>query len=127
MIRPTFLMAEPEPPEGLSTRKLVLETGKFNVITAYSEREALELFEKFRESTAVILHSSIFHDHGGDLIDRLKELKPGVPVIVLTPQDTSRFPGADYQIPSHEPQELLNLVRELFGDPRPADQMQSRT
>jgi hypothetical protein len=30
--RPTFLMAEPE--QALSTRKLVLETAKFNVITA---------------------------------------------------------------------------------------------
>jgi len=32
--RPTFLMAEPEPEQALSTRKLVLETAKFNVITA---------------------------------------------------------------------------------------------
>jgi len=30
------MMAEIEPPEGLSGRKLVLEGGKYNVITAYS-------------------------------------------------------------------------------------------
>ncbi len=32
MVRPVVVMAEMEPPEDLSARKLVLETGKFNVI-----------------------------------------------------------------------------------------------
>jgi hypothetical protein len=40
-------MAEMEPPEGLSARKLVLETGKFNVITAYSVAEALQTLATF--------------------------------------------------------------------------------
>lgn len=47
MVRPIVLMAEVEPPEGLSARKLVLETGKFNVITAYSVEEALETLVAF--------------------------------------------------------------------------------
>ncbi len=34
MPRPTLLIAEPEPEQALSVRKLVLETGKFNVLTA---------------------------------------------------------------------------------------------
>ena len=38
MGRPTILIVEPEPNEALSARKLVVETAKFNVTTAYSER-----------------------------------------------------------------------------------------
>jgi hypothetical protein len=36
---PTLLVAEPEPLEALSVRKLVLENAEFNVLTAHSRRE----------------------------------------------------------------------------------------
>lgn len=36
MIRPCFLVIDREFPGSISTRKLVLETAKFNVLTAYS-------------------------------------------------------------------------------------------
>ncbi|HET6935943.1 MAG TPA: response regulator [Candidatus Angelobacter sp.] len=127
MVRPTFLMAEIEPPEGLSARKLVLETGKFNVITAYSEQEAIELFKAFPGITALILHPAICQEQCSNTIKKIKQAKPEMPVIILTPQENSKFPGADHQISSHEPQELLNLVRSLFGDPRPPDQKKRRT
>ena len=39
-------MLEPEPNEALSVRKLVVETAKFNVTTAYSAAEAKELLQK---------------------------------------------------------------------------------
>src|SRR4051812_48605380 len=44
MARPTLLVAEPEPEAALSVRKLVLETAKFNVLTAHSDEETVELF-----------------------------------------------------------------------------------
>jgi hypothetical protein len=40
MPRPTLLVAESEPVEALSVRKLVLETGEFSLLTAHSFREA---------------------------------------------------------------------------------------
>ena len=39
--RLAFLVIEPEPHEALSTRKLVLETAKHNVITAHSACERM--------------------------------------------------------------------------------------
>ncbi len=39
--RRCFLIAEPIPNEGISTRKLLLETAYYNVITAYSPEELL--------------------------------------------------------------------------------------
>ena len=41
--------------EALSARKLVLETGKFNVLTAQSFREGLDLFHLFPNISAVIV------------------------------------------------------------------------
>jgi hypothetical protein len=54
-IRPAFLVAEPEPQQALSVRKLVLETGKFNVLTAHSTHEAIDTFHLFPNVTAAIL------------------------------------------------------------------------
>jgi hypothetical protein len=45
--RPCFLVIDREFPGSLSTRKLVLETAKFNVITVYSGREGLETLRRF--------------------------------------------------------------------------------
>jgi len=42
--RLSFLIIETEPSDGLSTRKLLLESAKHNVITAYSGKEGVETF-----------------------------------------------------------------------------------
>jgi hypothetical protein len=39
MIRPCFLVVDQEHSGSISTRKLVIETAKFNVLTAYSGAE----------------------------------------------------------------------------------------
>jgi response regulator RpfG family c-di-GMP phosphodiesterase len=51
------LMIEVEQPEGVSARKLVLETAKHNVITAYSGKSGLQLFHRFPNVDAVVIHS----------------------------------------------------------------------
>lgn len=112
-------MAEVEPPEGLSARKLVLETGKFNVITAYTVPEALDTLATFPDVNAVVLHSSICQDEQCEqVIGHMKKANPAMLVIALSPNVHSRHEGADYNLSSHEPQELLNLLRSRFGDPR---------
>lgn len=50
-----MLVAEPEPQQALSVRKLVLETAKFNVLTAHSTGEAIDTFHLFPNVTAAIL------------------------------------------------------------------------
>jgi CheY-like chemotaxis protein len=120
MPRPTLLVAEPEPLEALSTRKLVLETGKFNVITAHSTREAIELFKLFPNISGVVLVSG--DNMNAEAIARaIREAASKTPIISLEPQATSRLPLADHNLSSHEPQQLLELLRSLFGDPRQID------
>jgi DNA-binding response OmpR family regulator len=111
-------MAEVEPPEGLSARKLVLETGKFNVLTAYSGEEAVRTFRRFPTVDALILHTSLRDLQCEDVIRRIREIKQDTRIIVLTPSVTSHCKGADHHVSSHEPVELLALLRSIFGDPR---------
>lgn len=80
MVRPIVLMAEIEPPEGLSARKLVLETGKFNVTTAYSVKEALETLVAFPRVDVVVLHASVCRDMDCDSV--IAEFKKRFPAWV---------------------------------------------
>src|SRR5580693_3560560 len=59
MNRPCFLVIDREFPGSISTRKLVIETAKFNVLTAYSGKEALEIFKKFPAVGGVVLDGGL--------------------------------------------------------------------
>lgn len=119
MVRPVVLMAEKEPPEGLSARKLVLETGRFNVITAYSVEEALDTLTTFPRVNAVVLHAEMCTEVDCDqVVAQFKKRSPKMLVIALSPTALRKYKLADHNISSHEPQELLNLLRSHFGDLR---------
>jgi CheY-like chemotaxis protein len=115
--RPAFLVAEPEPEQALSTRKLLLETFKFNVITAHSERETIDLLQLFPNVNALILHCGMTDFDTENVIRAVKTAIPHLPVIALTPTERE-YAWADHVVHSHDPQELLRLVHRLFGDPR---------
>ena len=117
MIRPAFIVAEPEPEQALSARKLILETFKYNVVTAHSVVETLELVRLFPNIHALIIHCGIPEFNADDLIRSVKISVPNLPIIALTPTE-STLKWADHVVHSHDPQELLDLVRRLFGDPR---------
>lgn len=109
--RPTLLVAEPEPPQALSIRKLVLETAKFNVLTAHSTEEGIAIFRRFPEIDAAVLVSG----EGIDCEFMAKQIKAtsvDIPIIGI------RCEMADYKIPSFEPEQLLAVLRSLLGDPR---------
>jgi DNA-binding NtrC family response regulator len=118
MSRPTFLLAEPEPVQALSARKLVLETAKFNVITAYTGRELLESLDRFPHIDAVILQSQV-HDIPFDkALDEVKKWNPQTVTVLLGATASAVSKHADHIVSSHDPEELLFLLRRLFGDPR---------
>jgi len=120
MPRPTLLVAEPEPAEALSVRKLVLETAKFNVLTAHSNREAIDLFNLFPNVSAAVIVSGngINCD---DVAQKLRKTSNKLPIIALMPLVGNRCAPADHSLSSHEPQELLELLRGMLGDPRTID------
>ena len=120
MPRPSLLVAEPEPLEALSTRKLVLETGKFNVLTAHSTREAIDLFNLFPNVSGVVVVEGE-KIHVCEIAHVIRTTTPKPPILALSPTPGAHSPHADYNLSSHEPVELLELLRELFGDPRTLD------
>lgn len=119
MIRPTVIVAEPEPPEALSTRKLVLETAKFNVLTVHSTEEALETFAVFPECSTIVLVASEAIDCEA-IVTKIRSSNGArkLPIIALAPRIGFACEGADYVLPSGDPHSLLELARSLFGDPR---------
>ena len=117
MARPAFIVAEPEPEQALSSRKILLETFKYNVITAHSTTETLELVGLFPNSSALIIHCGIMGFDAENVVQAVKKGAPQLPIIALTPTERD-LKWANHVVHSHDPQELLDLVRQLFGDPR---------
>ena len=120
MPRPTILVAEPEPLEALSTRKLVLETGKFNVLTAHSTAEAIELFNMFPNVSAAVIAEGR-QVNAVEIARTIRTTTTKPRIIYLSPSPGAKGEFADDTLSSYEPVLLLELLRSLFGDPRELD------
>jgi DNA-binding NtrC family response regulator len=114
MVRPCFLVIDPEHSGSISTRKLVIESAKLNVITAYSGAEAIETFKKYPAVDGVVCNFEVRDIPVGKLIGRLKEINPKVPVIAVGPEGSSRQP--DYQVDSFDPKQLLEVLQQIRPD-----------
>ena len=113
------LMIEHEQPEGLSARKLVVETIKHNVLTAYTPETGLNLLRRFPAVDLVLIHATVL-DHL-PLIPQVREITPGIPIVVASPNPSQTFEGANFVIPSHEPQALVDLLASQFHVSKSSD------
>ena len=113
MIRPCYLVIDREFPGSISTRKLVIETAKYNVLTAYSGVEAREMFDRFPAISGVVLDGGLNDVACADVIRSIKEKQPKLPVVVICAPGDGDYPEADYQLPSFEPAKLLEVLRNL--------------
>src|SRR5665213_2389196 len=109
------LMIEVEQPEGLSARKLVLETSKHNVITAYSGASGVQLFKRFPDVDAVVVHVDVSNPAFEEVVRQIREVRPRVPMIALSQVGAVALAGVDYVIPSHEPQAILRVLADHFN------------
>ena len=114
-MRVIVLMIEIEQPEGLSARKLVLETSKHNVITAYGGGMGVKLFKRFPDVDAVVVHLDVQDMPFGEVVREIREIRPNIPVIALSPIGNLVLPGVNYVIPSHEPQAILKVLADHFN------------
>ena len=74
MTRPCFLVVDREYASNISTRKLVIETAKLNVITAYSGAEAVETFKRFPNIDGIVIDEDVRDIPFKDLAD--EDLNP---------------------------------------------------
>jgi DNA-binding response OmpR family regulator len=124
MIRPCFLVIDREFPGSISTRKLVIETAKFNVITAYSGQEALDVFTRFPAVSGIVLDGGLDDVPCDELALKIKQLQPKVPIIVISAPGFTECPHADYQLESFDPAKLLETLRSI--KPEAAAQIEKR-
>src|SRR5580692_7894666 len=103
MIRPCFLVVDREFPGSISTRKLVIETAKFNVVTAYSGAEALEVFQRFPAISGVVLESGLEDITCREIAQTIKASNPKMPVILIASPNAEDCPEADFVLTSFEP------------------------
>jgi len=113
MNRPCFLVIDREFPGSISTRKLVIETAKFNVLTAYSGKEALEIFKRFPAVSGIVLDGGLDDVSCSDVAIEVKQLQPKIPIIVIAAPGFSGCPQADYLLESFDPAKLLETLRRL--------------
>jgi DNA-binding NtrC family response regulator len=115
-VRPCFLVIDPEFPGSISTRKLVIETAKFNVLTAYSGREAIKTLRLYPALDGAVLDESIRDISCQDVAVALKVIKPELPIIAIASPRADRCPAADYHLESFDPRKLLEIITALYPE-----------
>ena len=68
---------------GLRVRKILLERAGYRVLTAPDGRSGLELFAT-QPIDAVILDYSMPGMHGGQVAEKMRQAKPGIPILLLS-------------------------------------------
>jgi DNA-binding NtrC family response regulator len=113
MIRPCYLVVDRETSNGISTRKLIIETAKFNVITAYSSQEALETLKKYPALDGVVTDSGMADMPCEALVTAIKAQNPKMIVIVVSTPRGGSCDHADHNLESFNPRLLLDLLQKL--------------
>jgi CheY-like chemotaxis protein len=124
MPRPCFLVVDREFSASISTRKLVIETAKFNVITAYSGAEALESLERFPALDGIVLDAGLRDMPADEVVRQTKKSHPEIPIIVIDAPGASTCQEADYHLEFFDPASLLELLKNLR--PKEAAEIQAR-
>jgi DNA-binding NtrC family response regulator len=114
MRRPCILVIDHEFPGTISTRKLVIETAKFNVITAYSSREGLETLLRFPNMDAVVLNAGNHDIPCSEAVTAIRARYPEMPVVVTSDTGQDDCGGAQHTVPAFNPAGLLEKLRDLF-------------
>jgi CheY-like chemotaxis protein len=116
MARPTILVAESEALQALSVRKLVLESAKYNVLTAHTTDEAIDIFHLFPNINVAVLVMDGVIDC--ELVARsIKQVTSKIPIVATSARIAQKCENADHILGSHEPETLITLMRTLVGDP----------
>jgi CheY-like chemotaxis protein len=104
-------------PDSISTRKLVLETAKYNVITAYSGREAVETFKLFPNVSGIVMNEAVAGMDCASLVKELRAIRSDVLLIVTSSRGITDCVVADHQLNNFDPASLLRLLRQLVPNP----------
>ena len=102
---------------GLQIRKILLERAGYRVLTAPDGPSGLALFSA-EPVQAVVLDYSMPGMHGGEVATRMRQIKPGVPILLLSayiglPPEVISLVDL-YMIKGEGPPLLLKKLSSLF-------------
>jgi len=113
--RLTFLVVEVEPLQALSTRKLLLEGAKHNVLTAHSTAEGLRMFQRFPRVDVVAIDGAFGETACNKLAEQIRNENQKMPIVAFVPHVGARCSWADKTTNSHDPAGLLKLLEKMGG------------
>ena len=110
-----FLIIESERTDGLSTRKLLLESAKHNVVTAYSGKEGVEMYKRFPNVDAVCIEAELPDLKSSAVAEGIRKQNPKIRIVGLSPRLAAFCEWADKTIDSHDPKALLDVLEQMGG------------
>ncbi len=113
-MRLVVLMVEVEQPEGISARKLILETARHNVITAYSGDDAVKLLQRFPNVDLAVIHTELEGQAFQSTVRRLRGVRPDLSIVAISPVIADKLEGVNFVLSSYDPQALLDLLAKRF-------------
>ncbi len=115
-MRPCFLVLDQEYPGSISTRKLVIETAKLNVITAYSPDEALETLTRFPNVNGVVVDTELGRRKCENFIDEMLALRADIPIVTVSPGGNNPCGKEQYHVSNFDPRRLLDVLQDICKD-----------
>lgn len=112
-MRPCFLVVDNEYPGSISARKLVLESAKLNVLTAYTPDEALRTVQRFPNIDGIVLDTQLKGRPCAELIEQLKHMQTNLPIITVSPSGHDPCGGEQYHVSNFDPKTLLDIVGKI--------------
>jgi CheY-like chemotaxis protein len=112
-MRPCFLVVDNEYPGSISTRKLVLESAKLNVLTAYTADEALRTVQRFPNIDGIVVDTQLKGRSCAELIDLLRSAQKNLPIITVSPSGHDPCGGEQYHVSNFDPKQLLEAVQKI--------------
>jgi len=100
----------------LCTRNMILEQAGYTVTAATSARQAIECFETQAFELVILCHAI---PHRSRLAMALKQMRPGVLILMLEAVVAEPDAWADESIESLQPRELLASVCNLLKPEKP--------
>ena len=112
-MRPCFLVVDNEYPGSISTRKLVLESAKLNVLTAYTADEAIRTVERFPNIDGIVLDTQLKGRPCAEVIGLLRNSQKNMPIITVSPSGHDPCGGEQFHVSNFDPKQLLEAVRKI--------------
>lgn len=112
-MRPCFLVVDNDYPGSISARKLVLESAKLNVLTAYTADEAIRTLERFPNVDGIVLDTQLRGRPCSELIAQLRNREMPVPVITVSPSGHDPCGGEQYHVSTFDPKQLLEVIQKV--------------